>query len=106
MEMPKLKQTLEQHLKTLRTAPRSPGATDHVAMSNRIIKMRMLYEAAGRDQPTHTLHGTFTGLNRPMPNEKEAMEALRLQNEAKAAQNPADGDQTAENPGDGAPAAG
>ncbi len=51
----------------MRTEPKLPGAQDIQAMSNRQIVMDELYHLAGRDNPKHSLHGTYTGLWEELP---------------------------------------
>ncbi len=64
--MPK-RLTPRQQLARIRTEPKLPGAQDIQAMSNRQIVMDELYHLAGRDNPKHSLHGTYTGLWEELP---------------------------------------
>lgn len=54
--------TLREAL-ALRIDPQKPGAEDLEAMNNRSIRMRALFEAFHRDQPTSDHWGLFTGLH-------------------------------------------
>ena len=54
--------TPEQQIRTLRTATTAYGATDIEAMNNRVIALDALYTLAGRNNPDHSLHHTYTGL--------------------------------------------
>jgi hypothetical protein len=56
------KLTPQQQVKCLRTDARKPGAEDLHAMDNRVLVMDALYQLAGRDNPSHTMHALYTGL--------------------------------------------
>jgi hypothetical protein len=61
------KLTPEQQVRTLRTEALKPGAEDWQAQANRALVMDALYTLAGRDNPNSTMHGLYTGLWAPMP---------------------------------------
>lgn len=59
--------TPAQAVRKLRTQPDTPGATDLDAMRNRVIAMDWLYRLSGRNDPNHSLHGTYSGLWQESP---------------------------------------
>ena len=61
--------TPEQQVRSIQTEATSYGATDITAMENRLIALDMLYKFAGREDPNSTMHGLYTGLWAPYPDQ-------------------------------------
>ena len=49
-------------IESLRTKCNLPGADDIEASTNRIIALNWLARLDGRFEPSHPMHGTYTGL--------------------------------------------
>ena len=61
--------TPEQQVRSIKTDTTAYGATDITAMENRVLALDMLYKFAGRDNPNSTMHGIYTGLWAPYPDQ-------------------------------------
>ena len=61
--------TPEQQIRSINVEAISYGATDITAMNARVVALDMLYKLAGRDNPNSTMHGLYTGLWAPSPDQ-------------------------------------
>lgn len=59
--------TLQKEAAALWIEPRQAGAADVEAMAARVERLDLLYRAAGRDDPSSSMHGLYTGLHATPP---------------------------------------
>lgn len=59
--------SVAKQAKGLWLEPCKPGAEDVAAMDARVLRLELLYHAAGRDRRDHSQHGTYAGLHQAAP---------------------------------------